>query len=373
MDAKQKKKYIYDRKLHRDAKVLSEQEQLLNKVIIHNALTTKEVETLLKDHVKYYPPCSTEAHFWIKNKGEIHVVNPRGVTRKKRDIDLVKGLSKILGRKLELEVKHYKESSVEASRRFEEFAYELVKEIFDNIDHEKTIEHGQIFLILGPHKAYKFENVLFEKQNDYLNCKIINNNGHQVIYFDYIFADQAKNILEHVYSIVSSYYKNVDVNVFHYGKIGSIKEDVSVGDVCLPIAALDENKVINGDTRAYPIHNKLVFSKKSNDLFKQSVGNKVIHGITINTTSVLNQSFEVLRQIKNAGGDFLEMEWSVMASLDHGYHSNYPNLGKINYYFAGIVSDKPLDGKTLADTKYPAEKMRKIVKSYIKIITLFTS
>ena len=56
-----------------------------------------------------------------------------------------------------------------------------------------------------------------------------------------------------------------------------------------------------------------------------------------------------------------------MASLDHGYHSNYPNLGNINYFFAGIASDKPLENQTLANTKYPLDQEKKVAKAFLHL------
>ena len=153
MNAKQRKKYTYDRKLHTDARIRAEQEALLIKVVIHNAKLSKEVESTINNYIKYYPEKSTEAHFWIKDKGELHVVNPRGVTRKERDKDLVEELSNIFSREIELQISHYKNDSAKSSRRFEEFAFAMVTDVFKRLNKSDIIRKGHLSIILGPHRA----------------------------------------------------------------------------------------------------------------------------------------------------------------------------------------------------------------------------
>ena len=84
-------------------------------------------------------------------------------------------------------------------------------------------------------------------------------------------------------------FKNLNVNVFHYGKVGILNSKLKIGYICLPIAALDENKVLNGDHRAYPIHNQLIYNTK----LKLPNSYK---GTTINMTSVLKQNRENLKK-----------------------------------------------------------------------------
>ncbi|AJF62060.1 TPA: hypothetical protein HA239_05635 [Candidatus Woesearchaeota archaeon] len=370
MVQKQRETYTFDRKLHPDSRVRDDQLKKLSEVVMHNAWKTSELETEIKGLVKYFPEKSTEPHFWDSKKGILHIVNTRGVMRKFRDTDLVESLSEILGRQLTLKVNNYKDDAAMAGKRFEEFAFSLVLEIFKGINPKDIVKSKEIVVMLGPHRSLKFNGIkaIRENTNEYLNYKILKLNNKLVICFDYIFADQARNILSQIYSMTSSYFLGVDLNIFHFGKIGILNPDLKVGDICIPIAALDEMKVVKGDFRTYPIYNQLEFNKKVSGIFRKSIAEEVHAGTTINMTSVLKQSKSSLEHGLKAGGDFLDMEWSVMASLDHGYHSNYPNLGSINYFFAGVGSDKPLEGKTLAETKYPREKEEKIAAAFLKII-----
>ena len=370
MNDEQRKKYTFDRKLPPDEKIKDEQLKNLKKIIIHNAKKTDELSKEISVLKKYFPKKSTEIHFWDKEKGTLHAINPRGVMRKFRDADLAESLREIIGRNIEIVIDDYENDSAIASRRFEKFAFLLVSDIFKNIDVESIRKQKNLFVILGPHRSLELNGnkQILENKNEYLDYKIIQVGDKIVICFDYIFADQAKNILTQLYSMASSYFSGINLNIFHFGKIGILNPNLGIGDICVPIAALDEMKVVKGDFRTYTIHNELKFNKKIAEIFREHIGEEIYTGTTINMVSVLKQSKSTLEHGLKAGGDFLDMEWSVMASLDHGYHSNYPNLGSINYFLVGIGSDKPLEGKTLADTEYPLDKEKSVSRAFIEII-----
>ena len=160
MNSQQKKEYVFDRKLFPGKAERNAQISSLKRVIIHNAQKTNEVEKLLErvgvNTEKYFPIKSTEAHFYANETGDLHVVNPRGVTRLMRDEQQVEALSKILGRPVELRVDHYQGDSVMASRRFENFAFEMISDIFRNIDKGAIETAGKIFLLIGPHRSLTF-------------------------------------------------------------------------------------------------------------------------------------------------------------------------------------------------------------------------
>ena len=73
--------------------------------------------------------------------------------------------------------------------------------------------------------------------------------------------------------------------------------------------------------------------------------------------SVLRQKKENLELCLSAGGDFVDMEWRSM--------STNPQM---NYFFAGVCSDKPLKGNNLANTKYQKEKEEKVADAFKEII-----
>ncbi|MBN2368192.1 hypothetical protein JXC34_04165 [Candidatus Woesearchaeota archaeon] len=369
MDLEQRKAYVFDRKLSPNAGKREEQIKGLKRIVIHNAFTMQEIEKALENAEKYYPGKSTEPHFMHFN-GDLHVVNSRGIMRGVRDEDLVHALGELIGKKIELEVRYYKDDIGMAFRRFKEFSFNQVAEIFRKIDKDAVKKEGGLYLLFGPHKSLSLNGLKpdFESVNDYLNYKLLHLGKKTVVAFDYIFADQARNVLGQIYSSLNSYFSDITVNVFHYGKIGLLDPARKIGDICIPVAALDENKIIEGDCRAYPISNQLCLDKNFSELFASSVKEKTYQGTTVNTISVLRQTRKALERDLKAGGNFLDMEWLVMSSLDHGFKSNYPRIKKINNFFAGIGSDKPLEGRTLADTEYPADKEKKIADAFVEII-----
>ncbi len=363
--------YVYDRKLHRDEGRRKLQTQGLQRIIVHNAQRTEEVENFLRgvrvEAEKYFPKRSTEAHFYDPKNGDLHVVNPRGTIRLVRDEDLAWALISHL--RVDFEIDHYEGSEVKATRRFQQFAYELVDEAFSHLNPEQIKDQRSIDIFIGPHSSLKLEagEEQASQENDFLNYKILKLGDRVAISFDYIFADQAKNVLNQVYNHLSALRAQINVNVFHYGKIGILNPDLEVGQTCLPHTSLDENKVLNNDPRKSPIHNQLTLETEEASRFVKLVGEEPYQGTTVNTISVLRQTRSSLQSCLAVKGDFLDMEWAAMASLDHGANSSYPNLGKIRYYFAGVGSDKPLEEQTLGDTEFPREKERLVAGAFLEM------
>lgn len=373
MNSEQRRIYTFDRKLYPDPGKREEQLIALKKITIHNAFRTAEVENLLKQAgvkvEKYFPEKSAEAHFYDWTTGHLHVVNPRGEMRLVRDHDQSIILEEIAGRPIVRSVNNYSGSRVSASKRFTDFAFELVDEIFQTLKEDDLQKKGLINLLIGPHNSLDTSNCSVEtvKEHDFLNYRILTINNQLVVNLDYIFADQARNVLSQFYLICNSF-ENLDVNVFHYGKIGLLNPNLDIGAICLPTGSLDENSLINDYISVLLINNQLAGSSDASEMFRELAGEEVHTGITVNTTSVLNQRRDTLEKDLAANGDFLDMEWSVMAGLDHGYKNSYPNLGRINYFFAGVGSDKPLEGKTLADTSYSADSEETIANAMKEII-----
>ncbi len=374
MDGEQRRQYVFDRKLHPDPARALDQTKSLRRVIIHHAQRTQEVEELLGRAgvlaERYVPKKSTEAHFYVIPQGDLHVVNSRGITRGIRDEDQAKALSDILCKPVPLALDHYQNDPASVSKRFEDFAYDLVRDAFNHLDTDEIQLKRSFPIIIGPQKHLTLDGIVCEHSddNDYLSYKVLRIGKQPVLAFDYIFADQAKNVLSRVYATANAYLPGTNMHVLHYGKIGLLNPFLDVGQVCVPHAALDENKAVDGDLRPSPIHNQLALHTPASRIFKETVGQPIARGMTINTVSVLQQTKTRLQTALDAGGDFLDMEWAVMASLDHGYNSMYPSLGRINYYFAGVGSDKPLAGKTLGDTEFPQEKLSLIAEAYTRII-----
>ena len=216
-------------------------------------------------------------------------------------------------------------------------------------------------MVFGPHRSFPVSEgeVLGGSQNDYLNYRVVDCAG-LAVNFDYVFGDQACHVLGEMFQVLSDRYDHLDVNVVHFGKVGILNDQYGLGSLLLPMGALEETEVLRGDLRPVPIHNQLVLNAGLGQFFVDAVGVPHAQGRTVNTVSVLKQTRSGLEKCLVAGGDFLDMEWSVMDGLGRGYQVNYPNLGRLSYFFAGIGSDKPLQQQTLADTLYPLDVERKV-------------
>ncbi|MFH1917252.1 MAG: hypothetical protein ABIJ21_08385 [Nanoarchaeota archaeon] len=385
MEREDRRTYTYDRKLHTDPETQEEQLANLSQVIIHTAYTTGEARRLLRGAgvvpVEYRPKKSTEAHFYDQNTGNLHVVNSRGVVRLRRDEDLAWSLEDLLERKIKCTINHHGGDPRLAYSRFQEFGFNLMDEVFAKIEEQDGLHSlrkgGRVFVLMGPHESLALESqeLVYDPkrvkgyENDFLSYRILNLDNNLVINFDYIFADQARNVLSQLFTTLSAKYRDVDVHVFHYGKVGILDEARSVGDICLPTAALDE-EVMWFDQSIFPMRNMLVQDPLMRDQFTKTAG-EGYDGTTVNTISVLKQTRNGLSRAQELGGAFIDMEWLPMAALALGYKNSYPNLGRILFYFAGVGSDKPLVGKTLGNTPYSRDAERRVAKAQkglIKII-----
>src|SRR3989344_2633517 len=362
MDAKQRRRYTLERKLPHNRDVRHNILRNLKGVVIHNAYTMREVRDNLQNQMSilYIPPCSTESHWFIRRRGEIHVVNSRGVTRLERDKDQAEELQKIVERAIPVTVLHYSDDHCQATHRFQDFAFKLVDEAFSQIDAQALKREGKLTLIFGPHRSLPEKELRNSMRgvNDFLNYRIFHIAGNYTLSFDYSFADQAHNVLHQVYARLSARFPSIAVDLFPYGKIGALNPDLAIGDIGIPKSAMEESDILSGDERSSAIHNQW-------DGAALGTG-----GTTINSSSVLRQRRSTLEKCLQAGGDFIEMEWSALAGVHQGLASKYPNLGRVRFYAAGIISDKPLQGLTLADTKYPEEQERKVAEYVIEQVKL---
>ncbi len=389
MNKEQRRQYTFDRKLYDEPDKRERQLNGLREVIMHDGFTTAQVETGIGQFghgtpEKYYPRKSKEAHFYVPQTGQLHVVNTRGFTRLERDRDQVDVLAELLGRDIGPRIYHYKKSAAAAGLEFRRFAYDVVDEVFSNIDleaitkkcvvGEQQKKQCSISLICGPHESLILEpeDVLRSSSgnySDYLEWRILQGN---IINLDYVFAEQAEHVLDQIYLRLNALAIEkdidfVDLNVFHYGKIGALNHDptLKVGRICVPVSSLDESRIQKGRARKVPIENELAEETDAADVFRRAIGYDSFVGTTVNTVSVMQQTHKRLTQDLEAGGDFLDMEWSRLAALALNGSVRIRNT---RLYFAGVVSDKPLEGLTLADTEYPAGEEAKVAQAFMKII-----
>ncbi|MFH1589820.1 MAG: hypothetical protein ABIB43_04605 [archaeon] len=365
MDKRQLGNYIYDRIAHPDMETRKEQLKNIGEIVIHNGFLRNEL-TFLYEKYFYQPKKSTEPHFYFNNK--LHIINSRGDIRLLRDEDLHKGLQYLLNREIPLTIKDYEQQRSKANRRFVDLAYDNVDLMFHYVDEKAIKDTNQLNVIFGPLQALSIDGLEMDAdcKSDFINHRVFKIDEKPVMNFDYVFADQAKNLLQQLFLISNSEFPGIDINIFHYGKIGIIDKGYQVGRIYVPFAALDEKKILSGEVQDIPIYNQLIDDTSAWTIFQNEIGEDALEGKTVNTVSVLRQMKKNLEKDLDAGGDFLDMEWMQMAMLDN--NCSHSRLGEIRYHFAGVGSDKPLTGKTLANTIYPRSKMNKIANAYKEII-----
>lgn len=374
MNAEQRKLYMYERKVPADAKERERLLALLKRVFIHNGYHTEEVSDSFAQlgiaPKLYYPEKSTEPHYFDPTSGNLHIVNSRGEIRLMRDLDLFDVVQEIVP-EVELQINDYKDA-VAARVRFREFAAKKVESVFGVLDQtnlkKEIICRKRMTLLFGPHVSLpEGLDALATEEDDYLNYKLFVVGEEPVISFDYIFADQARYILEQMCFLLNAAGKEMDVRVFHYGKVGLLAENTRIGQIVTPTGSLDEKTVLAGRNQLYPIYNRLV-DPELQEQFTALIGECPYQGASVNTVSVLQQRRFNLDRVKEAGGSFLDMEWGPMAGLVQGFPSSYPRIRAIDLYFAGVGSDKPLEGATLGETKYPRDVEKKVVAAYLEIM-----
>lgn len=384
------KSYILTRSFHKDAMIKQEQLRNISKVIVHNAKSSFEVEQGLKtyvagDYLKYLPPKSTEVHFYFKD-GTMHISNPRSAERVAREINLNEGLEMLVGREIPLQIMNYRNNRVKANVRFREFAFTLCDRAFSDIEKLYESFPESLNLIFGPHESLgKSIDVILDSRDDernkdpendlreFLNYKIIALGDKLVLAFDYVFSDQARDILETTYHQLNARYsetlkngERANVNIFHYGKVGILNSDLDVGTVAIPSQAMDELKMKKGEVSIIDLNNRLAQDNEYSEIFKGMV-NPGFTGMTLNSNAVLRQKRANLIEARDKGCAFIDMEWAAMAGLDLGMSNVYPAI-TVNHFFAGVGSDTPLTGKTLGNTSYPAGKEGLVASAMLYLI-----
>jgi len=389
MNENQIENYIIKRTLNPNKEERDKQRSNLEKVVIFNSFYLDEVkkkpkgidikleEGIPEESTEYMPEESTESHFYNPTTKGLYMVNTKGIERLERDENLILGLRDILKKDIKLEVIHYHNKSAKAEHRFKEFAFNLVDDVFNDTKEENIKEQGYINIIMGPFESFEFNDteILHENDNDYLNYKIIRINNKLTISFDYTFAGQADDVLNKIFSNLNANHNlsGIEARIFHYGKVGVLnkqnsKNMIEIGDLCIPDLFIIENDSEKSKFSTYILKNRLSSDKILIEKFKRYTKNKLHFGSTVNSKPILKQKRLELEQYAEEGGKFLDMEWARIGLIGIGKKMKYPNLGNIEYYFAGSASDDPLNGINLGNTDYKRESEIPISEFYKKII-----
>ena len=171
--------YSFARKLSPDPVLMEAQVKGLRQVIIHNAYHTEEILRVLAraniTALQFVPQNSAETHLYVPESGTLHVINPRGVIRLKRDEGLIYALEDALGRELRILVDHYTDEErapdrfqqntgyvgdpSRASHRFEHLAFKTNVDAGEFLDRALIAEKRRLNVVMGPHGSLPLDNV----------------------------------------------------------------------------------------------------------------------------------------------------------------------------------------------------------------------
>jgi hypothetical protein len=366
MDDEKRVQYTVDRQLHPDEAIRAKQLENLEHLVLHNGFKPEEVEPEMGGFLKFKPIASVESNFYDEATGTLHVINTKGDIR----YDRIRHHFGILGRateqKLNWDIKHFGGEQKFASARFRDLAFELVNEAYDRLDVEEFTHDGVLNVIFGPFDNFPLDEgieVIDEIKNDFLNYRLLDMGGYFAVNFDYVFADQAKNVIEQFCLATNNEVLGAWVNIFHYGKVGVLDSKANVGDVFVPTGFMDEKLLKDNLQTIYPINNQLLINPKATEMLEKYVGS-FHEGSTLNTASILRQKRVVLEEARDLGATTIDMEWGPMAS----YHNHYDGVDAVRYFFAGVGSDKPLEGQTLAETKFEKRQLNNIARAFTDMI-----
>jgi hypothetical protein len=373
MTPEQQWAYVLPRKFHPDAGIRDEQLRTLRNISIHNGYGGEEVRDVLRrarvQYIEYVPAGSAEEYFWTETN-DLHIYNARCETRLRRDLEQC---GVIRGRlpKVGVEEIHYGSDRNIAGLHLRDFGFELARSIFERVRQEGP-QHRNVCILTGPHDAVPLERVTdveapSNQNRDYLKWRTFRIGEQLVINLDYIFGDQASIVLGELYRRCNNEFpeRSVDINVFHYGKVGGIGHGLTLRDICVPTHVKDEENILLGRTEPHPLFNQLAFEGLEREIFQGAFDEKTPQGISVNTASVLAQTRENLQMDRAAGGSFLEMEWLYLSNF---FPSTFRNIRGFNLHLAGAVSDLPLAGDTLATGVDLNDGFRRIVGAYLTII-----
>jgi hypothetical protein len=383
------KKYVFDRKTHPDESERDLQLKHLKEIKIHNGYRVSDVVSLLKqagvydEQMMYIPKASTEPHFFDALKGIIHIINTRGNIRLERDLNQARALEQILGRDIIININHANESlgaegtRFTARRQFKRFAYELAEDCFCNLDAEKIRVQKKMYVLIGPHSSLQVskDEIVHSCEDDFLNYRILEKENRQIINLDYIFSDQAINILNQIFAITNDNFvsENMKVCVLHYGKVGLLGtrngRSIPIGSCTIPDRAYDEADLFNGYGTSFDLHNRFAQDVRLKEYLSDILQDYVPIGPSLNSISVLGQKRSILRYARELGIQEIDMERLGISTLRPGFKTRYPYINDIEFYFAGVGSDSPLDGATLGNTEHPYGSEKKLAQGILSIAT----
>jgi hypothetical protein len=209
-------------------------------------------------------------------------------------------------------------------------------------------------------KYAKGVEILEDVENEYLNFMVAEIEGKKVLHFDYIFSDQAKEIIDHL--LVTYYGETPEdnqtrrkVHILMYGKVGGIRPPQEINQIVIPNGIISDYDIEYKNNMFTKLAN--VFCTNDNDM-----------NYILNSVSIPLQRRSILIGGQAKGCSITEMEAHYATQIINTARSQYHNL-EIVQGFVGFISDTPLDGITLAenpDQRPGRKKCVEMITEYVK-------
>lgn len=364
--------------------------ETVNRFVIHNGSLGSEVLEEYDGGLREMDlNLGRERVFLDEREGTMHIAQPVSKSRGERFEDMIYTgcVLSCPDWNVSLESRLLNDDRHHTLRRYSDLAYDFVKDV--SLTHDKL--DGIDFITLGPLKWFKKYgsdvDVIEENNNEYLNYMITEIEGKKTLNLDYVFSDQAKEIVDQLlrtyYGETPDHAERRRVNILMYGKVGGIAapknsyetvskllndRDISLDEI-RESTELSQNindiVIPNGIVSTYDIeYNNDVHTRLANVFSREDKAPDYI----LNSTSVPLQKISTLQKGFQVGCNAVEMESHYATQVINTARSQFHNL-EIRQGFVGFISDLPLYGTTLAenpDQRKGREKSVNVVEDHIK-------
>lgn len=310
----------------------------VRKIELHNGILPGELEKIIRSRTTENPITVLQ-----KNPREplffhdsvLYIPQYSGVARRQRYEDMIEQYKNASGANFvfeSLELHNDKRATV---MEYDNFAYDFAKKLFLN----GTMD-GISTIIIGRTAAVEKQFPVEQKFNsEYLDSQIIKNKNTKVLNINELYGDQAGRVLEHLTLEYCGHSTRgrLPLRFLIFSRVGALADGTKRQDIVYPTGIIESLEMEKYDTvMTHPMHNALVNSDG-------------ISGLNLNVSSVIGETKEILEKAKKLGCVSVDMEISETVGMLKRATTRYHKQMDITLGVACYVSDKPLEGDTLAD------------------------
>ena len=321
------------------------QPEEVREIVLHNSVKPSALQRKLRRTGGHFYPVvqdnSREPIYF--QEGVLHIPQYSGFGRRTRYEGLIKAYIETIDRDVQFSSLEATDNRRITNMRYTNYAYDFVIGLFCP---EEKHENRLVFptgdardirtIIFGHNNAVAQQAQVIEKgESEYLESQIVEIAGQRVLNIGYVYADQAATIAEKLLreyeALVATEKGDPRIDLYMFGRVGGLKEDMHRHDLVFPVGHIDENDL---ERKAHPVY-------PFNNVFGQG-------DLTFNVNTVLKETMESLERARELGCSCVEMETRQCAAQIEAARELYADTLDIYFGFVGFVSDLPLQGDTLA-------------------------